>query len=149
MRHRRGGAARSTGLSLPPARRPRAGALPRPPTGPVGYRTVGACTKRGHHLAGAAATVGYTSAMRGNPMSERHMRLSTPLVREDGILRPASWDEALERAARGFRAAVDRRGPETFGLFSCSKTTNEMNYLAQKFARVVVGSNNIDSCNRT
>ena len=88
-------------------------------------------------------------------MSERNQRLLTPLVRSDraggvgGVLRPASWDEALDRAAQGFRAAVEKHGPRTFGLFSCSKTTNETNYLAQKFARVVVGSNNIDSCNRT
>jgi formate dehydrogenase major subunit len=81
--------------------------------------------------------------------NKRNIRLTTPLVRENGSLRPASWDEALDRAAGGFRAAVERHGPSTFGLFSCSKTTNEMNYLAQKFARTVVGSNNIDSCNRT
>ena len=82
-------------------------------------------------------------------MSKRNTRLTTPLVRENGSLRPATWDEALDRAAMGFRSAVEKHGPTTFGLFSCSKTTNEMNYLAQKFARVVVGSNNIDSCNRT
>jgi predicted molibdopterin-dependent oxidoreductase YjgC len=82
-------------------------------------------------------------------MSERNQRLLTPLVRTDGVLRPASWDEALDRAAGGFAAAVEKHGPRTFGLFSCSKTTNELNYLAQKFARVVLGSNNIDSCNRT
>jgi formate dehydrogenase major subunit len=82
-------------------------------------------------------------------MAQRKLRLSTPLVRENGALRPASWDEALDRAASGFQSAVARKGPQTFGLFSCSKTTNEMNYLAQKFARTVVGSNNIDSCNRT
>jgi formate dehydrogenase (hydrogenase) len=76
-------------------------------------------------------------------------RLTQPLVRENGALRPATWDEALSRAAEGFRSAVEAKGPQTFGLFSCSKTTNEMNFLAQKFARVVVGSNNIDSCNRT
>ena len=64
-------------------------------------------------------------------------------------MRPATWDEALDRAAQGFRSAVEKHGPRTFGLFSCSTTTNEMNYLAQKFARTVVGSNNIDSCNRT
>ena len=81
--------------------------------------------------------------------NKRNIRLTTPLVRENGSLRPASWDEALDRAAGGFSAAVERHGPTTFGLFSCSKTTNEMNYLAQKFARTVVGSNNIDSCNRT
>jgi predicted molibdopterin-dependent oxidoreductase YjgC len=81
-------------------------------------------------------------------MSDRD-RLQTPLVRMDGVLRPASWDEALDRAAQGFRSAVEKQGPKTFGMFSCSKTTNEMNYLAQKFARAAVGSNNIDSCNRT
>ncbi len=81
--------------------------------------------------------------------SKQISRLTNPLVREDGALRPASWDEALDRAAVGFRSAVAKHGPQTFGLFSCSKTTNEMNYLAQKFARTVVGSNNIDSCNRT
>lgn len=81
----------------------------------------------------------------------RMQRLTHPLVRDTrgAALRRATWDEALARAAAGFRAAVDRRGPGTFGLFSCSKSTNEMNYAAQKFARAVIGSNNIDSCNRT
>jgi len=82
-------------------------------------------------------------------MAGQNSRLTTPMVRENGRLRPATWDEALERAARGFRQSVQKNGPQGFGLFSCSKTTNEMNFLAQKFARVVVGSNNIDSCNRT
>ncbi len=44
---------------------------------------------------------------------------------------------------------MDRHGARTFGLFSCSKATNEVNFAAQKFARAVIGSNNIDSCNRT
>jgi len=82
-------------------------------------------------------------------MKERHARITRPLVRENGALRPATWDEALDRAAEGFRAAVDRHGPTAFGLFSCSKATNEVNFLAEKFARAVLGSNNIDSCNRT
>jgi len=82
-------------------------------------------------------------------MKGPYVRLTEPLVREGGKLRAASWDEALDRAAQGFRAAIDRHGPTTFGLFSCSKATNEVNYLAQKFARTVIGSNNIDSCNRT
>jgi formate dehydrogenase major subunit len=76
-------------------------------------------------------------------------RLTRPLVRRDGGLHEATWDEALDRAAAGFGRVVDRHGPQAFGMFSCSKATNEMNYLAQKFARVVIGSNNIDSCNRT
>lgn len=76
-------------------------------------------------------------------------RLTQPLVRKNGSLVATTWDEALGRAAASFRTAVDKQGPQTYGLFSCSKTTNEVNYLAQKFARVVIGSNNIDSCNRT
>jgi predicted molibdopterin-dependent oxidoreductase YjgC len=76
-------------------------------------------------------------------------RLTEPLVRDDGVLRPATWDEALDRAADGFRAAVAAGGPNAFGLFSCSKASNEVNFMTQKFARVVMGSNNVDSCNRT
>jgi len=75
----------------------------------------------------------------------RHVRITEPLVRENGVLRTATWDEALARAAAGFRGVP----PEAFGMFSCSKATNEMNYTAQKFARAVMGSNNVDSCNRT
>ena len=77
----------------------------------------------------------------------RH-RLTEPLVRDNGILRPATWDEAMERAAAGF-AKARTEGPNAFGMFSCSKTTNEMNYIAQKFTRAAMGSNNVDSCNRT
>ena len=80
---------------------------------------------------------------------KRYVRLTEPMVRDGGTLRPASWDEALDRAAEGFRRVREADGGEAIGLFSCSKATNEMNYLAQKFARTVVGSNNIDSCNRT
>ena len=82
-------------------------------------------------------------------MPKKYTRLTQPLVREDGKLRPVTWDEALERAAAGFRAAIERKGPDTVGVFSCSKATNEVNYVAQKFARQVIGTNNIDSCNRT
>ena len=82
-------------------------------------------------------------------MGKGYTRLTHPLIRENGSLRRASWEEAIERAARGFEATVSRHGGSSFGLFSCSKATNEMNFMAQKFARVVLGSNNIDSCNRT
>jgi predicted molibdopterin-dependent oxidoreductase YjgC len=75
-------------------------------------------------------------------------RLTEPLVRENGVLRPATWNEALDRAADGFRTAA-AAGPNAFGLFSCSKATNEVNFVTQKFTRVVMGSNNVDSCNRT
>lgn len=76
-------------------------------------------------------------------------RLLWPLVRDAGALRRATWDEALDRAAAGFRRSVDAHGPRTFGMFSCSKATNEVNFMASKFIRTAIGSNNIDSCNRT
>ena len=78
-----------------------------------------------------------------------YVRLTEPLVRENGVLRPASWDEALDRAASGFRRNLDKHGPDAAGIFSCSKSTNEMNFLAQKLARVAFGNHNVDSCNRT
>jgi predicted molibdopterin-dependent oxidoreductase YjgC len=79
----------------------------------------------------------------------RRERLRSPLVRRGGELVEVGWDEALDVVAEGFRATLDRHGPDAFGMFSCSKATNEMNYAAQKFIRTVIGSNNIDSCNRT
>ena len=82
-------------------------------------------------------------------MSAPLPRLTQPLVRDQGVLRPATWDEALDRAAEGFRATVAAHGVQSFGMFSCSKATNEVNYVAQKFTRAVIGTNNIDSCNRT
>jgi formate dehydrogenase major subunit len=80
-----------------------------------------------------------------------YVRLTRPLVRDSkgGDLRPATWDEALTRTVAGFEAARAAHGDRTFGVFSCSKATNEVNFAAQKFSRVVLGSNNIDSCNRT
>ncbi|MFE7956082.1 molybdopterin oxidoreductase family protein [Streptomyces sp. NPDC057413] len=75
-----------------------------------------------------------------------YTRLTQPLVRDtrDAPLRPASWEEALERTARGLA-----RNRGAFGMFSCSRATNETNYVVQKFARVVMGTHNVDSCNRT
>jgi formate dehydrogenase major subunit len=76
-------------------------------------------------------------------------RLTEPLVRVGGSLRVASWDEALDRAAAGLRSAIERNPHWGVGVFSCSKATNEMNFVAQKFVRQCLQSNNIDSCNRT
>ena len=79
----------------------------------------------------------------------KQVRLTEPLIRVNGELRPASWDEALDRAVAGFARAREADATKSFGMFSCSKATNEMNYAAQKFVRAVMGNNNIDSCNRT
>lgn len=78
-------------------------------------------------------------------MGKRYERLTTPMVRDGGELREATWEEALVRAAEGFTTTD---ASET-GMFSCSKATNEANYIAQKFARTVLHTNHLDSCNRT
>jgi len=77
------------------------------------------------------------------------VRLTQPLVRENGSHRPATWDEAMDHVAVAFSRSIEKKDPRNFGMFSCSKTTNELNYAAQKFARSVMRTNNIDSCNRT
>lgn len=82
-------------------------------------------------------------------MAMKYTRLTRPLVRDNGDLRPASWDEALDRAADGFRRVTAQHGGDAIGTFSCSKASNEMNYMAGKLSRVAFGTHNIDSCNRT
>jgi formate dehydrogenase (hydrogenase) len=83
------------------------------------------------------------------PKAHTYTRLTTPMVREGGVLREATWAEALDRAAEGFRRNRAEYGTDAFGMFSCSRATNEMNFAAMKFTRAVMGTNNIDSCNRT
>jgi formate dehydrogenase major subunit len=88
-------------------------------------------------------------ARNNKPAPGSYPRLTHPLVRENGALRQATWDEALDRAAAGFLRNRDERGPSSLGIFSCSKSSNDVNFLASKLARSAFGTNNIDSCNRT
>lgn len=78
----------------------------------------------------------------------REDRLTRPLVRKNGQLVPVSWDEALERVVEGFDRIRRRYGGRGFGVLASARATNEVNYVIQKFARLVMGTNNIDSCNR-
>ena len=72
-------------------------------------------------------------------------RLTSPLVRQaDGKLKPVSWDEALKFTGKKLRELRDTRGPQSIGVIGSNRTTNEENYLLQKFARTVLGTNNID-----
>jgi len=71
-------------------------------------------------------------------------RLTSPLVRKNGKLTPVGWDEALKFAATKLRELRDTRGSQTLGVIGSNRTTNEENYLLQKFARTVLGTNNID-----
>jgi formate dehydrogenase (NADP+) beta subunit len=71
-------------------------------------------------------------------------RLRTPLIRKKGRLEPASWNEALSLLAAKFAAGK----PDEVAVISSSRTSNEDNYVAQKFARAVLGTNNVDNCAR-
>jgi formate dehydrogenase major subunit len=74
-------------------------------------------------------------------------RLTTPLIRRNGTLAPASWDEAAGYVAARL-AGIRDTDPDGFALISSARATNEENYLAQKFARAVMGTNNVDNCAR-
>jgi len=75
-------------------------------------------------------------------------RLTTPLIRENGKFRKASWDEALALVAYRFSEIKNQSGPDSIGFISSSKCTNEESFLMQKFARAVIGTNNVDNCSR-
>ncbi|MFA6001802.1 MAG: FAD-dependent oxidoreductase [Thermoleophilia bacterium] len=76
-------------------------------------------------------------------------RLTTPLVRKNGVLEESSWDEALGLVAASFKEIKEREGTDAFAALSSARCTNEENWLMQKFVRVVMGTNNIDHCART
>jgi NADH-quinone oxidoreductase subunit G len=71
-------------------------------------------------------------------------RLTQPLIRKDGRLTPSTWEEAFELIGRRFKEIQDGAGGQAIGVVGSTRTTNEENYLLQKFARVVLGTNNID-----
>ncbi len=91
------------------------------------------------------------SCVKGRFAFEFHChpdRLIQPLIRRDGQLQPATWDQALDYCARRFQEIKDRHGPDALAGISSARCTNEENYLMQKFFRVVIGTNNIDGCAR-
>lgn len=77
-------------------------------------------------------------------------RLTVPLIRDHkgGELREASWDEALDRVARRLNEIRAESGPDAIAFLASAKCTNEENYLLQKLARSIVGTNNVDHCAR-
>jgi predicted molibdopterin-dependent oxidoreductase YjgC len=75
-------------------------------------------------------------------------RLRQPLVRAEGRLNPASWDTALDLTTRRLQETRLRYGPDAIGFLVSAKCTNEENYLLQKLARGMIGTNNIDHCAR-
>jgi predicted molibdopterin-dependent oxidoreductase YjgC len=75
-------------------------------------------------------------------------RLTSPLVRKDGKLQGATWDEALNLVASRLSSIRDSSGPDSIGVLTSARVTNEENYIAQKFTRAVLKTNNIDHCAR-
>lgn len=75
-------------------------------------------------------------------------RLKTPLIRRDGVLEEATWDEALKLVADKLAAIKAESGPDSVAFLTSAKCTNEENYLVQKLARAVIGTNNVDHCAR-
>jgi len=76
------------------------------------------------------------------------MRLKSPLIRENGRLQKATWNEAIQITAENLKKISDTHGPDSIGVLVSAKVTNEENYLAQKFTRAVIGTNNVDHCAR-
>ena len=108
-------------------------------------RVIGVEPQPGHPVSqGQLCSKGWSGSFAIDPGN----RLTTPLIKEHGQFRRASWDEALQRVADEFRAALDALGPQGVGVISCARASNEDNYAAQKFARAVLGSHNIDHCAR-
>jgi predicted molibdopterin-dependent oxidoreductase YjgC len=75
-------------------------------------------------------------------------RLTTPLIKKDGKLVEATWDEALDLVADKLAETKKKHGGDAIALLSSAKCTNEENYLVQKFARAVLETNNVDHCAR-
>lgn len=75
-------------------------------------------------------------------------RLKNPMIRKNGRLEEVSWEEALTFVAQKLKEIKEKYGPDSIMVFSSAKCTNEENYLIQKFARVVIGTNNVDHCAR-
>lgn len=75
-------------------------------------------------------------------------RITQPMIRDNVGWRETGWDEALAFAAAGLRRAIERDGPDAVGVLASARQTNEENYLTQKFARLVLGTNNVDCCAR-
>jgi predicted molibdopterin-dependent oxidoreductase YjgC len=75
-------------------------------------------------------------------------RLKSPLIRKNGALEEATWDEALQLIADKLGEIKAQSGPDSLGFFTSSRCSNEENYLMQKLARAVIGTNNVDNCAR-
>lgn len=75
-------------------------------------------------------------------------RVTEPMIRESGAWKTVSWEEAASFVAERLKSIVEKYGPDSVGVLGSARATNEENYLAQKFARIALGTNNVDCCAR-
>jgi len=106
---------------------------------------VGVLPAKGHVISGGSLCI---KGWNAHAFVNHPDRLKKPLIRKNGKLVEAEWDEALTLVAEKFGQIKAESGPDSIGFFSSAKCTNEENYILQKFARAVIGTNNIDHCAR-
>ncbi len=123
-----------------------------------GYCGVG-CRLETHTRDGKIASISPASTVRrtratcvkgrfAHQFTRSRQRLTTPLIRESGTLRIASWDEAIARIAREFGKIIREHGPNAIAGLASSRATNEDCYAMARMMRAGVGTNNIDNCSR-
>jgi predicted molibdopterin-dependent oxidoreductase YjgC len=76
------------------------------------------------------------------------LRLKAPLLKINGRFAQVTWDRAIGHTASKFQEVMAKHGPDSIAVLASAKITNEDNYLIQKFARAVIGTNNVDHCAR-
>lgn len=108
-------------------------------------RLIGVLPQKGHPVSnGSLCVKGWTS----HEFVESKRRLTKPLLRREGELKQVSWEEAIAALTDKLREAIESGGPDSAAVICSAKCTNEENYLANKLARAVIGTNNIDHCAR-
>ena len=108
-------------------------------------RVIGSVPSREHPVnRGSLCVKGWTS----HEFIHHPERLTRPLIKESGKLVETSWDRAYRKVHENLTRIKERHGPDAISFFSSAKVTNEENYIFMKFARAVIGTNNIDHCAR-
>lgn len=107
---------------------------------------IGVAPSRNTHIAKGRICVKGQNAWA---IVEHKDRIKNPLIKKGGKFIESSWIEALGLVTSKFKDIKRRHGADSLGVWSSARCTNELNYLAQKFARAVLGTNNVDHCART
>ena len=110
-------------------------------------KVVGTLPAKGHPISDGKLCI---KGWNAHDFVDHPDRLTAPLIRDEkgGEFREATWDEALDLVARRLNGIAAEHGPDAVGFFASAKCTNEENYLLQKLARGIIGTNNIDHCAR-